>query len=114
MERLTFGEHIPKVQDTVIGYADDIAGVRFVDKLAALGQKGYNVIWTNFFVVPRDLQAHTALKAAGAHAYKGNTITVRGIHIGLHFKYYTSELWLFGMDDALKRLTRPGRWRLID
>ncbi len=53
---------------------------------------------------------HALGELAGTDAEKGNTVTVRRIHIGLNFENEAGKILLFRMDLAADRLARPW-WR---
>src|SRR3546814_6897797 len=92
LQALAFGQDIAQLQHAMIGYADDVADIGFVQQFAALRQEGHDIIRPHFLAGTRYFQAHAPVEASGADTHKGHAVPMSRVHIGLDLDRKSTRL----------------------
>ena len=103
------GQRVAELDAAMRRDADDVAGVGFVEQLAALRQERNDVVGTELLAGALDLQAHAALEVSRAHAHEHHAVAVRGIHVRLDLEHDRGEPGIVRIDVALQGLARLRR-----
>src|SRR5690554_1613654 len=104
-------ERIADTEEPWIEEPDDIASVRFMNRLAILREELLGAIQTDLLAEPEMMHPHPAFKFSRANACEGDAIAMRRIHIGLDFEDERAEAIVAWGDDEIARCKAFG-WRL--
>ncbi len=94
------GERIANLDGAVVVQADDVTGVGIFQPLAVAGEKGQRIGNLDVFFDAYMAHLHALFVLAGAHAHKGNAVTVARVHIGLYFEHKAREIVFRGQHFA--------------
>jgi len=95
-------------EDARVKDTDDIAGVGFLDYLAALS---HHLLWLrelDLSVLLNVVDLHALLELAAANSHKGDSVAVSLVHVGLDLKYKGGEVVAEGVNNAV--LSVSGKW----
>ena len=85
------GNRVAQLHAAVGGKADDVTGIGFFHRLAALAHKGDHAGGAQLFGGADDLELHARRVLARSHAHKGDAVAVVGVHIGLHLEDHAAK-----------------------
>ena len=80
-------QRIADGEDTRVEHANDIACIRLLDDLPALGHKLLRLCETYLLAALYMVYLHAGLKLTGTDAHKRDPVTVCFVHIRLNLKY---------------------------
>ena len=87
IELLAFRQRVANAQRSVIGYADDIACIGFLDERPILGKEKLRSMQADDFPRSYLLDLHAARKLAGAKPHESDTVPMIRVHIRLNLEH---------------------------
>ena len=97
---LRHAEGIPDGKNTGVKYADNIAGIGFLQDFPFAGHDLLGLGKAHYLTALHMLYFHAGLKLAGAYTHERDSVTVGFIHIGLDFKYKGGKIIFHRIDKS--------------
>ena len=79
-------ERVADREGAGVGQADDVAGVRRVERFALVGEQPHRARQPHVLAGARVADRHVALELAGADAYERDAVAMARIHVRLNLE----------------------------